>query len=238
MTLEPDPQQAPIIAEIFHLHADRGLSLKAIAAHLNPAGGPPSPNHVDTSRNVRRHWAATTIRAMLRNPVDTGRIVWNRLDFASARQSGGGARLRAEEEWVVSEQAHAPLVSGELFAASQARFEKRSNHQQGTGRSGGRNYLFAGMVHCAPGHQPLSMQGKARKGHHYYACSYGATYGDVASCEFHARGRSGARDRHRPDHGAARRHRGRPRRPRRAVARRTRRGDRGRHDDPGPDPPT
>jgi hypothetical protein len=88
VTLEPDPQQAPIIAEIFHLHADRGLSLKAIAAHLNRAGGPPSPNHVGTSRNVRRHWAATTIRAMLRNPVYTGRIVWNRLDFASARQSG------------------------------------------------------------------------------------------------------------------------------------------------------
>jgi len=42
------------------------------------------------------------------------------------------------------------------------------------------------MVHCATGHQPLSMQGKARKGHHYYACSYGASYGDTAAIDVHA----------------------------------------------------
>jgi hypothetical protein len=42
------------------------------------------------------------------------------------------------------------------------------------------------MVHCRTGHQPLSMHGKARKDHHYYACSYGATYGDVAATETHA----------------------------------------------------
>jgi site-specific DNA recombinase len=30
------------------------------------------------------------------------------------------------------------------------------------------------------------MQGKARKGHHYYACSYGANYGDRAATEVHA----------------------------------------------------
>lgn len=49
-----------------------------------------------------------------------------------------------------------------------------------------RTYLFAGMVHCTTGHQPLSMQGKARKAHHYYACSYGPTYGDVAATKTHA----------------------------------------------------
>ncbi len=49
-----------------------------------------------------------------------------------------------------------------------------------------RNYLFAGMAHCTTDHQPLSMQGKARKGHHYYACSYGATYGDTAAADVHA----------------------------------------------------
>jgi hypothetical protein len=42
------------------------------------------------------------------------------------------------------------------------------------------------MIHRATGHQPLSMQGKTRKGHHYYACSYGASYGDTAAVEVHA----------------------------------------------------
>lgn len=90
VSLEPDADQAPVVAEIFHLHADRGLSPKAIADHLNRPGGPPSPKHVDTTRNVRGHWAATTVRSMLRNPNYTGRGVWNRLDFSTARENGGG----------------------------------------------------------------------------------------------------------------------------------------------------
>ena len=178
---------APVVrpvAEIFHLHADQGLGAKAIADRLNRRGGPPSPRHVDTTRNVRGHWSASTIRSMLRNPTYTGRMVWNRLDFATARENGrGGPRLRAQEEWVVCEQAHTPLVSDETFHASQARFEKRPGRQVA---SKSNRYLFAGMVHCATGHQPLSMHGKARKGHHYYACSYGKDYGDVAAFETHA----------------------------------------------------
>jgi hypothetical protein len=42
------------------------------------------------------------------------------------------------------------------------------------------------MVKCCSGHGPLSMQGKARKGHHYYACGYGSDYGDTAAVEAHA----------------------------------------------------
>ena len=183
VTLHPDPQQAPVVAEIFHLHATRGYSPKAIAEHLNAPGGPPPPNHVDPARNRGGHWSAGTIRSILQNPVYTGRIVWNRLDFTSARHNGHGPRLRAQEEWTVCEQAHHPLVSDELYAASQARFEQRPRRQAAA--TDGR-YLFAGMVHCATGHQPLSMQGKARKGHHYYACSYGASYGDRAATEVHA----------------------------------------------------
>ncbi|PZR65201.1 MAG: hypothetical protein DLM63_12660, partial [Solirubrobacterales bacterium] len=182
--LTPIPEQAPVVAEIFHLHTDKGWGPKAIADHLNRPGGPPPPSHVDAARNRGGHWSGGTVRSMLRNPVYTGRIVWNRLDFASARQNGGGPRLRAQEEWVVAEDAHLPLISIEAFQRSQERFRSRPR-QQATNRKG-RNYLFAGMVHCATGHQPLSMQGKARKGHHYYACSYGATYGDTASTEVHA----------------------------------------------------
>ena len=59
---------------------------------LNKPGGPPSPRHVDAARNLRGDWAATTIRAMLKNPVYTGRTVWNRLDFTEAKHAGGGAR--------------------------------------------------------------------------------------------------------------------------------------------------
>ena len=98
--LVPDPDQAPVIVEIFHLWADKGWGCKAIADQLNRPGGPPSPSHVDPKRNVRGDWAKSSLRAMLRNPTYTGRLVWNRLDFATQREAGGTARLRAEEEWV------------------------------------------------------------------------------------------------------------------------------------------
>jgi hypothetical protein len=143
VTLVPQPDEAAVIPEIFHLHTDRGLGPKAIAERLNAKHLPP-PSHVDRARNARAHWSAGTIRAIVRNPVYTGRAVWNRLDFASARQNGGAPRLRAKEEWVVTEDAHLPLISDELFAKAQERFEQRSSRQS-NGRAK-RDYLFAGMV--------------------------------------------------------------------------------------------
>ncbi len=188
VTLVPEPDEAPVIAEISDLHANQGWGLKAIANHLNRPGGPPPPRHVDSARNRGCHWATSTIRSILRNPVYTGRMVWNRLDFATARQSGGGPRLRAQEEWIVSEDAHPALISDETFRRSQERFQSRPRRQHTNGASNGnghRAYLFAGMLYCAGGHQPLSMQGKTRKGHVYHVCGYGASYGDTAATEIH-----------------------------------------------------
>ncbi|MCB0869316.1 MAG: recombinase family protein [Solirubrobacterales bacterium] len=183
VTLVPDQDQALVVAEIFDLFVGKKMNPKAIANHLNQPGGPPSPSHVDSSRNVRGHWAASTIRAMLKNPVYTGRIVWNRLDFTDAKQSGGGARQRAKEEWVVTEEAHLPLVSDETYEAAQARF-KSPNRSAPSSRAK-RDYIFAGMIRCCAGHQPLSMAGKTRKGHQYYVCGYAANYGDEAALESH-----------------------------------------------------
>jgi site-specific DNA recombinase len=183
--LTPEPREAETVAEIFHLHASQGWGLKAIASHLNKPGGPPSPSHVDKSRNRGGHWATSTLRSMLRNPVYTGRLVWNRLDCATARQHGGTPRLRAEEEWVVSPDTHAPLVSNETFKRSQERFKTRSRTQHTNGSSEGSRYLFAGLVYCVSGHQPLTMQGKTRKGHVYHACGYSNNYGNTAAIEVH-----------------------------------------------------
>jgi site-specific DNA recombinase len=184
--LAPDPERAPVVAEIFHLWSDRGLGCQAIADHLNRPGGPPSPAHVDTRRNVRGDWAKSTIRAMLKNPTYTGRLVWNRLDFATQREAGGTARLRAEEEWVVSEVEHLPLVSDELFTAAQARFRERSRRTGG--RNGQAGYLLTGMVRCCSGHQPLAMYGRSRKDHVYMTCDYGRTYGKVAADQIDGHG--------------------------------------------------
>ena len=182
-SLEPHPDQAPVISEIFRLFTTEGLSPKKIAERLNEPGGPDSPSHVDSSRNPKGLWAASSIRAMLKNPVYTGRIVWNRLDFTEAKKSGGGARTRAKEDWVVTKDAHLPLVSDDIYEAAQARFARKVRSPNSAQSK--RFYLLSGMVRCCAGHQPLSMNGKARKGHHYYACPFSTSYGDEAAIEAH-----------------------------------------------------
>jgi hypothetical protein len=136
---------------------------------------------------AKRDWAKSTIRAILKNPTYTGRLVWNRLDFATQREAGGTARLRAQEEWVVSEVEHLPLVSDELFAAAQARFRQRSRATGARG-NGQAAYLLTGMVRCAAGHQPLAMYGRKRKDHTYMTCDYGRTYGKVAADQIDGHG--------------------------------------------------
>jgi hypothetical protein len=60
--------------------------------------------------------------------------------------------------------------------------DRLASRQRGPSERSRTTYLFAGRVRCCTGHQPLSMHGKARKGHHYYACSYG----DDAAVQTHA----------------------------------------------------
>jgi site-specific DNA recombinase len=181
--LVPDPEQAPVIAEIFERFVS-GWGYKEITNHLNRPGGPPSPRHVDSKRNTAGKWSKTTIRSMLENPTDTGRLYWNRLDFRAVKQGEGPLVRRDPEDWIKStEAAHEPLVSVEQFELVQQEMRRRSN---GTGSSprrkpANRFYQLRGLVHCATGHNPLRMQGKTAKGNTYYACGYRLDYGDRAA---------------------------------------------------------
>ena len=186
-----DPEQAPVIAEIFHLWAVKGWGCAKIADHLNRPGGPSSPSHVDTKRNVRDHWAKSTIRSILKNPTYLGKLTWDRLDFATKREVGGTPRLRAEEEWTVAEVEHPALVSDEMFAAAQERF-RHNPRPKGLPRAGGHTFLFTGMVKCATGHAPLAMHGRQRtkpnKTYTYMTCDYGRTYGREAADQIDGHG--------------------------------------------------
>jgi site-specific DNA recombinase len=180
--LVPDPERAPVIAEIF----DRFLSgsgYKEIANHLNRPGGPPPPNHVDSKRNTSGKWAKTTIKSMLENPTYTGRLYWNRLDSRAHKQGVGPVVRRSPEEWVEADERHEALISDEQFERTQTEMKRRSNGHGGRRRRPQqRPFLLRGIVHCATGHNPLRMQGRARKEEPtYYTCGYRTSYGDRAA---------------------------------------------------------
>ncbi|HEX7245089.1 MAG TPA: recombinase family protein [Solirubrobacterales bacterium] len=176
-----DRERAPVVAEIFERFL-AGAGYKEIANELNRPSGPPPPSHVDSKRNTSGKWAKTTIKSMLENPVYTGRLYWNRLD-SRAQKQGAGPRVRRDpDEWIEAAQRHDALVSDEQFKRTQVEMKRRSNAHGGRRRPQQRFYLLRGIVHCATGHNPLRMQGRARKGEPtYYTCGYRAAYGDRAA---------------------------------------------------------
>jgi site-specific DNA recombinase len=179
--LEPEPKEAPVIAEIFERYLS-GSGFKEIANHLNRPGGPPSPKHVDSRRNTAGKWSKTTIRAILENPVYTGRLYWNRLDFRQTKIREGPLIRRPEEEWIQAERRHEAIVSDQVFQQAQEQLVKRPKIEGSRRRSPQRrSYALRGIVHCATGHNPLRMHGKERKGITYYACCYRIAYGDKAA---------------------------------------------------------
>ncbi len=176
-----DPEQAPVIAEIFARFLS-GYGYKQIADHLNRPGGPPSPRHVDPSRNLAGKWSKNTLRSMLTNPVYTGRLFWNRLDFRAVKQGEGGVVKRDRKDWIEAAERHEAIITDQQFEQVQAEMSKRSRNE-GSRRRGKqkRFYLLRGFVHCATGHNPLRMHGRSRKGNTYYACCYRISYGDKAA---------------------------------------------------------
>ncbi len=181
--LIPDPERSPVIVEIFERFL-AGAGYKEIANHLNRPGGPPPPSHVDSKRNTAGKWAKTTIRSMLENPTYTGRLYWNRLDSRAHKQGAGPVVRRERDEWVEADERHEALISDDQFERAQAEMQRRSTGQGGNRRRRPqqRSYELRGIVHCATGHNPLRMQGRARKGEPtYYTCGYRTSYGDRAA---------------------------------------------------------
>ena len=174
-----DPDEAPIVLQIFVLWTVKELGVTAIADLLNERTVP-CPTATNPRVNATRRWSKATINAMLRNPVYLGKQVWDRRDNATRREMGGSAPWRAEDEWTVCEDGHEPIISEELFGTAQERLQrKRKSSSRPEGRR--HEHLLSGMVRCATEHPSLSAYGAVVKGHTYYRCTYGRSYGKVAA---------------------------------------------------------
>ena len=156
-----------MVAEIFHSVGRQGLGLQGDRRPPQPARRPalPQPRRPGAQpprRLGRAHDPRDAAEPHLHRPHWSGT---GSTSPPNARPAAAPA-CAPEEEWVVSEATHLPLVSDELFAAAQAALRRAQPRQRA--RATQAAYLFAGMVRCCSGHQPLAMYGTRAQGHTYY----------------------------------------------------------------------
>lgn len=110
-TLEPHPEEAPVVQRIFEMYASGIGSVKICDAldadHIEPMDGD--------------QWAPTSIREILINPHYIGKVRWNHRRHENRVEDGEIKRYRVTaEDVLIFEGRHPAIVPQELWDAVQA----------------------------------------------------------------------------------------------------------------------
>jgi site-specific DNA recombinase len=181
--LTVDPRQAEIVRQIFAWFI-QGLGLRTIADRLNTQTIP-FPAQATQRGGKRKGWASSAVRVILKNEKYRGRWVWGRrLFFKDPLTGRRRARLRPSSDWQVAEHADLRIVSEDLWARVDARFQKlemiyapRHAHGRLNGRQRGspsrRAALFSGLLTCQVcGGGLVVVSGNLQRQNGRYGCGF------------------------------------------------------------------
>lgn len=137
-TLEPQPDQAPVVKRIFEMYAS-GLGAVKIADQLNA-------EHVPAPKGPR--WTYESLPGLLRNVHYVGKVKWNARKTVRTIEDGEVivSRPRAEE-YLIFEGKHPAIIDQELFDTVQALI---GSHPRNTKAKNLTNPL-AGLLWCECG---------------------------------------------------------------------------------------
>ena len=120
----PDKTTAPFVRDIFRWFAE-GISKKKIAERLDEAN---APKYLENGKYNTHPWSLGTIHGILTNPAYIGRRVYGCRH--SAIYKGIKLEKMPESEWYITENAHEPLISKELYDAVVGKMRKNSEKRQ------------------------------------------------------------------------------------------------------------
>jgi site-specific DNA recombinase len=150
--LQVREDEVAIIRRIFEMYAG-GNSLQKIAKQLN-AEGVVSPQ--PQKGRISRSWCPSSIRTILRNERDRGRVIWGKTVKVRSKSGKRIYKRTAPDKWVVRDLPEQRIVSGELWASVQSRIETVKHVYGEIGRKGGMqgravssSYLFSGLLKCS-----------------------------------------------------------------------------------------
>ena len=153
ITLEPDPQTAPIVQMIFDWYMKREYGYHAIANKLNDMG---------LRTYLGKPFERATIKKMLVNPVYTGRIVWGSQTTVTSIENGTRVKKHMPGEPFVIENAHPSIISDEVFNAVQDMFKESRHASHVTSEKTLANPL-AGLAYCSKCGKLMSLRGGRKK---------------------------------------------------------------------------
>ena len=176
-----DPAEAAIVAELFAMYREPGVSLMRLAMHLD-ARGLPTPLGAP-------QWSCATVRGILRNPTYTGQVHAQRSQYRppTHRRSAthpigrphGTAVPQPTECWLLVGQVPA-MVSQAQFDEVQAKLA--TNRSFARRNNTAHRYLLRALVSC--GCCGLACTGRVNGRYGYYSCrgKQPSTYSRHATC--------------------------------------------------------
>lgn len=147
-----DEAVADIVSRIFTM-AENGRGFFKIAKTLQAEGIPNPQSYADGTRDTR--WHITSVQKILQNPVYCGDLAQGR---RGNRTMHGKQIQKPEEEWIVVENTHEPLVSREQWDTVQKQMQSRKRSMKN-----GEVQMFAGLLFCADCGSALSFCVRHRK---------------------------------------------------------------------------
>lgn len=144
-----NPETAPVVKMMFQKYLD-GMNLTQLARYLNEQGimcpGQYKKEVLKTGvKNTTEKyiWYPTTVRLILKTETYVGTTISGKWKVASV---GSHKHLKTkEEDWIVVEGTHEPIISQEMFDAVQEKLELNSRKKQKTHNN---NYPLKGLVKC------------------------------------------------------------------------------------------
>lgn len=175
--LEPDPETAPVLKDIFKWRLS-GMGYLPIVRRLNELGIPsPSRQHylrgeLKSKRFADSIWHVPIVKMILRNEVYLGHTIQGRRknDLSAGRKCGPVSK----DAWVIVRNTHEPLVDEESFRRVQEIGEAcRAEHKEKCGKFdnlGTTPNVLVGLVYCAEcGRKMMRYKSVSEKcGHVYY----------------------------------------------------------------------
>lgn len=175
MTYEIDPPAAEVVREVFRLYTD-GWGYKRIANHLTDTGVPtPRANEIahkeaegqDTKLQSRSVWSIITVQKMLSNDFYIGTL---RQHKYKRKGINGVDERTTDEEHIVIENAHEPIIESSTFAYAQELLKQRSTNNY----RGEKKYAtdYSGFLFCGDCGSPMFSRSIKRLAPQYVCGAY------------------------------------------------------------------